>query len=170
MHIFFSLNKVKLIDLTLPFVFCSSGFSETIEYVCSYKKTIQTNPYDNKVHVEKNPKLANYKQNIIVDLKMERVTRIYSFDRWDGEKNIRENKEITSPISKASRDLGVPNKLIYWHEETLGKKGIHDGQVSIFALATWTRTTLTRSYISVISAYDTHYDCKIKEASLILQS
>ena len=164
MHIFFSLNKVKIIVLTLPFVFCSSGFSETIEYVCSYKKTIQTNPYDNKVHVEKNPKLANYKQNVVVDLKMERVTRIYSFDRWDGEKNIRENKEITSPISKASRDLGVPNKLIYWHEETLGKKGIYDGQVSIFALATWTRTTLTRSYISVISAYDTHYDCKIKEA------
>ena len=113
MHIFFSLNKVKVIFLTLPFVYCSSGFSETIEYVCSYKKTIQTNPYDNKVHVEKNPKLANYKQNIIVDIKMERVTRIYSFDRWDGEKNIRENKEITSPISKASRELGIPNKLNY---------------------------------------------------------
>ena len=107
--------------------------------------------------------MANYKQNIIVDLKTERVTREYSYDRWDGEKNIRENKEITSPISKASRDLGVPNKLIYWHEETLGKKGIYDGQVSVFALATWTRTTLTRSYISVISAYDTHYDCKIKD-------
>ena len=78
MHIFFSLNKVKIIVLTLPFVFCSSGFSETVEYVCSYKKTIQTNPYDNKVHVEKNPKLANYKQNIILDLKTERVTRAYS--------------------------------------------------------------------------------------------
>ena len=164
MHIFFSLNKVTIIALTLPFVFCSSGLSETIEYVCSYKKTIQTNPYDTKVHVEKNPKLANYKQNIIVDLKTERVTRAYSYDRWDGEKNIREHKEITSPISKASRELGIPNKLIYWHEETFGKKGIYDGQVSIFALATWTRTTLTRSYISVISAYDTHYDCKIKEA------
>ena len=100
MHIFFNLNKVKIIVLTLPFVFCSSGFSETIEYVCSYKKTIQTNPYDNKVHVEKNPKLANYKQNIIVDLKTERVTRAYSYDRWDGEKNIRENKEITSPSQK----------------------------------------------------------------------
>ena len=164
MHIFFNLNKVKIIVLTLPFVFCGSGFSDTIEYVCSYNKTIQTNPYDNKVHVEKNPKLANYKQNIIVDLKTERVTRAYSYDRWDGEKNIKEKKEITSPVSKASRDLGVPNKLIYWHEETLGKKGIYDGQVSIFSLATWTRTTLTRSYISVISAYDTHYDCKIKEA------
>ena len=163
MHIFFSLNKVKIIFLTLPFVFCSSGFSETVEYVCSYKKTIQTNPYDNKVHVEKNPKLANYKQNIIVDLTTERVTREYSYDTWNGEKNIRENKRVTSPISKASRDLGVPNKLIYWHEETLGKKGIYDGQVSVFALATWTRTTLTRSYISVISAYDTHYDCKIKD-------
>ena len=66
--------------------------------------------------------MANYKQNIIVDLKTERVTREYSYDRWDGEKNIREKKEFTSPISKASRDLGVPNKLIYWHEETLGKK------------------------------------------------
>ncbi|GIR49329.1 MAG: hypothetical protein CM15mP58_14260 [Burkholderiaceae bacterium] len=43
------------------------------------------------------------------------------------------------------------------------EKGIYDGQVSVFALATWTRTTLTRSYISVISAYDTHYDCKIKD-------
>ena len=165
MYTIFRLNKLtKIILVTLPVVFCSSGISETIEYVCSYKKTILTNPYDNKVHVEKNPKLANYKQNIIVDLKTERVTRAYSYDRWDGEKNIKEKKEITSPVSKASRDLGVPNKLIYWHEETLGKKGIYDGQVSVFALATWTRTTLTRSYISVISAYDTHYDCKIKDA------
>ena len=165
MYKIFRLNKLtKIILVTLPVVFCSSGISETIEYVCSYKKTILTNPYDNKVHVEKNPKLANYKQNIIVNLKTERVTRAYSYDRWDGEKNIKEKKEITSPVSKASRDLGVPNKLIYWHEETLGKKGIYDGQVSVFALATWTRTTLTRSYISVISAYDTHYDCKIKDA------
>ena len=165
MHTFFSLNKVKkLVLLILPVIFCGSGISDTIEYVCSYKKTIQTNPYDNKVHVEKNPKLANYKQNIIVDLKTKRVTREYSYDTWNGEKNIREKKRVTSPISKASRDLGVPNKLIYWHEETLGKKGIFDGQVSVFALATWTRTTLTRSYISVISAYDTHYDCKIKDA------
>ena len=165
MHTFFCLNKVKKILLpTLPIVFCSSGICETIEYVCSYKKTILSNPYDNKVHVEKNPKLANYKQNIIVNVKTERVTRVYSYDRWDGEKNIREKKEITSPVSKASRDLGVPNKLIYWHEQTLGKKGIYDGQVSVFALATWTRTTLTRSYISVITAYDTHYDCKIKDA------
>ena len=165
MYTFFCLNKVKKILLpTLLIVFCSSGVSRTIEYVCSYKKTIQTNPYDNKVHVEKNPKLVNYKQNIIVDLKTERVTREYAYDTWNGEKNIRENKRVTSPISKASRDLGVPNKLIYWHEETLGKKGIYDGQVSIFALATWTRTTLTRSYISVITAYDTHYDCKIKDA------
>ena len=164
MHTFFILNKVKKIFLlTLTIVFCDSGISETIEYVCSYKKTIQTNPYDNKVHVEKNPKLANYKQNIIVDLKTKRVTREYSYDTWNGEKNIREKKRVTSPISKASRDLGVPNKLIYWHEETLGKKGIYDGQVSVFALATWTRTTLTRSYISVITAYDTHYDCKIKD-------
>ena len=165
MYTFFSLNKVKKIVLiTLPVVCCTSGSSETIGYVCSYKKTIQTNPYDNKVHVEKNPKLANYKQNIIVDLKTKRVTREYSYDTWNGEKNIREKKRVTSPISKASRDLGVPNKLIYWHEETLGKKGIYDGQVSVFALATWTRTTLTRSYISVITAYDTHYDCKIKDA------
>ncbi|GIR49330.1 MAG: hypothetical protein CM15mP58_14270 [Burkholderiaceae bacterium] len=66
--------------------------------------------------------MANYKQNIIVNLKTERVTRVYSYDRWDGEKNIREKKEITSPVSKASRDLEVPNKLIYWHEETLGKR------------------------------------------------
>ena len=108
--------------------------------------------------------MVNYKQNIIVDLKTERVTREYSYDTWNGEKNTRENKRVTSPISKASRDLGVPNKLIYWHEETLGKKGIYDGQVSVFALATWTRTTLTRSYISVITAYDTHYDCKIKDS------
>ena len=107
--------------------------------------------------------MVNNKQNIIVDLKTERVTREYSYDTWNGEKNIREKKRVTSPISKASRDLGVPNKLIYWHEETLGKKGIYDGQVSVFALATWTRTTLTRSYISVITAYDTHYDCKIKD-------
>ena len=165
MYTFFSLNKVKKIVLiTLPVVCCNSGNSETIGYVCSYKKTIQTNPYDNKVHVEKNPKLVNFKQNITVDFKTERVTREYSYDTWNGEKNIRENKRVTSPISKASRDLGVPNKLIYWHEETLGKKGIYDGQVSVFALATWTRTTLTRSYISVISAYDTHYDCEIKDA------
>ena len=165
MYTFFSLNKVKKIGLlTLLIVFCNSGGSENIEYVCSYKKTIQTNPYDNKVHVEKNPKLVNYKQNIFVDLKTERVTREYSYDTWNGEKNIRENKRVTSPISKASRDLGVPNKLIYWHEETIGKKGIYDGQVSVFALASWTRTTLTRSYISVISAYDTHYDCEIKDA------
>ena len=164
MHTFFILNKVKKIFLlTLTIVFCEGGISETIEYVCSYKKTIQTNPYDNKVHVEKNPKLVNYKQNIIVDLKTKRVTREYSYDTWNGEENIREKKRVTSPISKASRDLGVPNKLIYWHEETLGKKGIYDGQVSVFALATWTRTTLIRSYISVISAYDTHYDCKIKD-------
>ena len=165
MHTFFILNKVKKIFLlTLTFVFCDSGISGTVEYVCSYKKTIQTNPYDNKVHVEKNPKLANYKQNIIVDLKTKRVTREYSYDTWDGEKTIRKNKRVTSPISKASRDLGVPNKLIYWYEETLGKKGIYDGQVSVFALATWTRTTLTRSYISVITAYDTHYDCRIIDA------
>ena len=164
MYTYFSLNKLpNIIFVILPVVFCGSGISETIEYVCSYQKTILTNPYDNKVHVEKNPKLANYKQKVIVNLKTERVTREYSYDNWDGEKNIREIKEVTSPISKASRDLGVPNKLIYWHEETLGKKGIYDGQVSVFALATWTRTTLTRSYISVISAYDTHYDCKIKD-------
>ena len=164
MYTFFSLNKVrKILLLTLPIVFYSSGISGTIEYVCSYKKTIQTNPYDKKIHVEKNPKLADYKQNIIINLKKESVTRVYSYDRWDGKKNIREKKEITSPVSKASRDLEVPNKLIYWYEETLGKEGIYDGQVSVFALATWTRTTLTRSYISVISAYDTHYDCKIKD-------
>jgi len=164
MYTFYSLNKVKkIVLLTLPVVFCSSGISETIEYVCSYKKTTQTNPYDNKVHVEKNPKLANYKQNIIINLKAKKVTRVYSYDEWDGEKNITVKKEITSLISKASRDLTVPNKLIYWHEETLGKKGIYDGQVSVFALATWTRTTLTRSYISVISAYDTYYDCKIND-------
>ena len=72
-------------------------------------------------------------------------------------------KRLRLPSQKQAEIWEVPNKLIYWHEETLGKKGIYDGQVSVFALATWTRTTLTRSYISVITAYDTHYDCKIKD-------
>ena len=150
------MKKLTLIILVMMF---RDGSCSTIDYICSYNRTVQSNPYDTKVHSEKNAKLLNYKQKIKVDLETETVTRAYVYDQWDGEKNIQVKREIISPVSKASRDLRVPNKLIYWYEETHAKKGIYDGQVSIFSLATWTKTTLTRSYISVISAYDVHYDC-----------
>ena len=150
----------NLILFTL--VICSTAvFGSTIEYICTYKITIQSNPYDPKVHIEKNPKLLNYQQKIIVNLGTRSVTREYLYNEWVGNKNVKVKREVLSPISKVSRDLNIPNKLIYWYEETPGRKGIHDGQVSIFSLATWTKTTLTRSYISVISAYDVHYDCTL---------
>ena len=153
--------RIKMRNLILIILLIMHGtvLSSTLEYICSYKVTVQSNPYDTKVHTEKNTKLHGYKQRIKVNLETETITREYGYEEWDGEKNIKVKREIVSPVSKVSRDLSVPNKLIYWYEETQAKKGIHDGQVSIFSLATWTKTTLTRSYISVISAYDVHYDC-----------
>ena len=150
----------KLILLTL-LCFSSNVFCSTKEYICTYKVTVQSNPYDDIVHTEKNPKLLEYKQKIIIDLKKKVVTREFFNVEWDGKKNIKVKKQIRSPISKASRDLSVPNKLVYWYEEREGQRGIFDGQVSIFSFAEWTKKTLTHSYISVISAYDVHYDCKV---------
>ena len=150
---------MKRLLLVTTFFFPISGLTSSLEYLCTYQRTIQSNPYDLRVYTEKNPKLLNYKQKIMINLEKRTVSRVYSYLQQTGEKNIETIKEIVSPISNVSRDLTVPNKLVYWYEETQGKKGIHDGQVSIFSLATWTKTTLTRSYISVISAYDVHYDC-----------
>ncbi len=148
----------KLLILNL-LCFSAHCFSYTKEYICTYKSTFQSNPYDNSFYTEKNPKLRDFKQKIIIDYKKNLVTREYFNIVWDGEKKIKVKQKKNAPISKASRDFNVPNKLIYWFEERVGTEGISDGQVSIFSLATWTKTTLTHSYISVVSAYDTHYEC-----------
>jgi hypothetical protein len=150
------MKKVLLLCLLC---FSINGFSSTKEFICTYKITFQSNPYDANTYTEKNPKLLDFKQKIIINFKNKLVTREYFNIGWDGEKKIKIKQKRVSPISKASRDLNVPNRLIYWYEERVGTEGISDGQVSIFSLATWTKTTLTHSYISVVSAYDTHYNC-----------
>ena len=150
----------KLLLFTL-LCFSVSGFSSTKEYICTYKVTFQSNPYDDKIYSEKNPKLLDFKQKIVINSKTQSVTREYFNTAWDGEKKIQIKQKRVSAISKASRDLSVPNTLVYWFEEIQGTKGISDGQVGIFSLATWTKTTLIHSYISVVSAYHTHYDCVI---------
>ena len=134
-------------------------FSSTKEYLCTYKVTFQSNPYDEKTYTEKNSKMLGFKQKIIIDINNKLVTREYFNTVWDGQENKKIKQKIVSSISQASRDLNIPNKLIYWYEERFGEKGISDGQVSIFSLATWSQTTLTHSYISVVSSYDTHYHC-----------
>ena len=150
------LKKGLLVTL---FFFSTNVFSSTKEFSCTYKVTVQSNAYDDRVKTQKIPKLLNYKQKIIIDLKKRTVTREYFNVEWDGEKNIDVKQIRVSPISRASRDLNIPNTLIYWFEETIGKKGVYDGQVSVFSLSSWTKTTLTHSYLSVVSAYDVHYDC-----------
>tara|TARA_A100001011_G_C14089323_1_gene747896 strand:+ start:214 stop:681 length:468 start_codon:yes stop_codon:yes gene_type:complete len=149
----------RLLLITL-FCFSANCFSTTKVYFCTYKKSVQSNPYDELVYTKKNPKLLNYKQKIIIDLKKKSVTREYYDIEWDGKKNIKIKQKRVSSISIASRDLSIPNKLIYWHEERMGKKGIYDGQVSIYSLSEWTKITLTHSFISVVSAYDVHYECE----------
>ena len=148
----------KLFLFTLLF-FSVNGISSTKEYICTYKVTFLSNPYDANTHTEKNPKLVDYKQKIIINFKTKSVTREYFNIGWDGEKKIKIKQKRVSSISSASRDLNIPNTLIYWFEERVGTKGISDGQVGIFSLATWIKTTLTHSYISIVSAYDNHYDC-----------
>ena len=150
------LKKGLLVTL---FFFSTNVFSATKEFTCTYKVTVQSNAYDDRVKTQKIPKLLNYKQKIIIDFKKRTVTREYFNVEWDGEKNIDVKQIRVSPISRASRDLNIPNILIYWFEETIGKKGVYDGQVSVFSLSSWTKTTLTHSYISVVSAYDVHDDC-----------
>ncbi len=154
---------MKKLLLPILIFFSINGFSSTKMYTCTYKITFQSNPYDANVYTEKNPKLLDFKQKITIDIKNRSVTREYFNIDWDGEKKIKIKQKIISSISEASRDINVPNTLIYWFEEREGTKGITDGQVSIFSLATWTKTTLTHSYISVVSAYDTHYDCVVDE-------
>ena len=150
---------MKKLLLLILFCFSVKGYSSNKEFSCTYKVTFQSNSYDDKIYTEKNPKLLDFKQKITINSKTKLVTREYFNVGWDGEKKIKIKQKRVSSISKASRDLNVPNTLVYWFEERLGTEGISDGQVSIFSLATWTKTTLTHSYISVVSAYDTHYDC-----------
>lgn len=154
---------MKKILVLFLLCFSINGFSSTKEYTCTYKVTFQSNPYDANTYTERNSKLLDFKQKIIIDPKNKSVTREYFNIGWDGKKKIKIKQKKVSPISRASRHLNVPNKLVYWYEERVGKKGISDGQVSIFSLATWADTTLTHSYISVISAYNTHYDCVIDD-------
>lgn len=154
------MKKILLFSLLC---FSINGYSSSKEYVCTYKVTFQSNPYDAKTYTEKNPKLLDFKQKIIINFQTKQVTREFMNIGWDGVKKIKIKQKKTSPISNASRDLNIPNKLIYWFEERVGTQGIADGQVSIYSLATWTKTTLTHSYISVVSAYDTHYDCVTDE-------
>ena len=151
--------KTKKICLLALLFFCKNSFALTEEFICTYNVTFLSNPYDSETYKEKNPKLSDYKQKIIIDVKKKLVTREYFNIEWDGKKKIKVKQQVVSPISTASRDLNVPNKLIYWFEETSEIKGISDGQVNIYSLATWIKTTLTHSYISVVSAYDTHYNC-----------
>ena len=148
----------KLLLLAL-LCFTVNGYPSNKEFICTYKVTFQSNPYDDKTYTEKNPKLLDFQQKIIINFKSKLVTREYYNVGWDGGKEIKIKQNRVSPISKASRGLNVPNTLIYWYEERLGTEGIADGQVSVFSLAKWTKTTLTHSYISVVSAYHTHYDC-----------
>ena len=150
---------MKKLLLSILIFFSVNGFSSTKEYTCTYKITFQSNPYDAKVYTEKNSKLLDFKQKITIDIKNKSVTREYFNIGWDGEKKIKIKQKRVSSISSASRDLNIPNTLIYWFEERVGTKGISDGQVGIFSLATWIKTTLTHSYISIVSAYDNHYDC-----------
>ncbi|OUV03068.1 MAG: hypothetical protein CBC42_04630 [Betaproteobacteria bacterium TMED82] len=152
-------GNLKKVLIFIPIFLSINGYSADREYVCTYKVTFQSNPYDAKPHIEINSKLVDYKQKISFDFKERLVTREYDDIEWDGSKNIKVKQKRISDISKASRDLNVPNTLIYWHEERSAEKGISDGQVSIYSLSTWTKTTLTHSYISVVSAYDTHYNC-----------
>ena len=69
--------------------FSIDGYSLSKEYICTYKGTFQSNPYDKKTYVETNPKLLDFKQKIIINFKSKLVTREYINIGWDGEKKIK---------------------------------------------------------------------------------
>ena len=66
------MKKILLFSLLC---FSINGYSSSIEYICTYKVTFQSNPYDAKTYTDKNPKLLDFKQKIIINFKKKQVTR-----------------------------------------------------------------------------------------------
>ena len=63
-------NLILKKGLLVTLIFFSTNvFSSTKEFTCTYKVTVQSNAYDDRVKTQKIPKLLNYKQKIIIDLK-----------------------------------------------------------------------------------------------------
>ena len=50
---------MKNIYLLALLCFSIDGYSLSKEYICTYKGTFQSNPYDKKTYVERNPKLLD---------------------------------------------------------------------------------------------------------------
>ena len=109
--------------------FTVNGYPSNKEFICTYKVTFQSNPYDDKTYTEKNPKLLDFQQKKIeftriaseekrkvaeLELELRKVKAKNAEILYDNEIKLKElelkyNAQIDSQQIKADADL---NKML----------------------------------------------------------